>query len=861
MKSLVVVESPTKAKTIKKFLPKGYEVVATYGHVRDLPRTASEIPESVKKKPWAALGVNVEKGFEPVYIVQSDKKKHITLIKSRLKEADELILATDEDREGESISWHLLEVLKPKSKRVKRMVFHEITESSIRHAIDHCRELDVNLVRAQETRRILDRLVGYTISPLLWRKIRTGLSAGRVQSVSLKIIVDREWRRIRFVKSDYWDLKAELSAKGEAFPAKLVEYKGKRVCEGKDFDETTGELKEPGKVALIGGDEILEVRESALASDWKIQSVETKEVKRNPAPPFITSSLQQEANRKLRLSSRDTMKIAQSLYEKGFITYMRTDSTSLSRQAVQAARTAIATLYGEEFLPPRARSYGKSKNAQEAHEAIRPAGETFLKPDESGLAGRESALYEMIWKRTMASQMKNAELLTLTVKTEAGDCLFRSSGKRIRFPGFLRAYVEGSDDPEAMLDDQEIPLPLLKAGDRPRVEEVEAVNHETTPPARFTEASLVKCLEENGVGRPSTYATIITTILDRGYVLKTGEALVPTFTAFLVNNLMRENFPRLVDLGFTAGMEDSLDLISSGKTDHLEYLTRFYKGDEGLEQTVKEKSEAIAPRDYRELNLPGLSCKVRIGKYGPYLEENSGDEVRHSSIPHEILPADLDQERAEAILRHASGMNNELGLHPETGEPVYLLTGNYGPYVQLGKSEPKDKKGKKPKRVGIPPTMREMEITNEIAVKLLGMPRTLGIHPELGGEVQAHVGRYGPFIVHVLDATKDFRSLKAEDNVLEINLGRALEILKQPKRVRTAGSEPYRRLGGHPETGEPVELFKGPYGPYLKYKKFNVAIPKNSDIDQIKVEDCLGWIEERLKKPKAVRKKRQTKKK
>ncbi len=840
--TLVIVESPTKARTIKAFLPAGYRVEASMGHVRDLPGDAKEIPAKFKPLEWSRLGVNVAEDFEPLYIVPADKRGVVRDLKAALDDADELILATDEDREGESISWHLQELLKPRVP-VRRMVFHEITREAIQEALDHTREIDDRLVRAQETRRILDRLVGYTLSPLLWKKIAWGLSAGRVQSVAMRLLVVRERERRAFRAGTYWDLVAELSHQKQTFKAELVAVDGRKVATGRDFDESTGKLAEGKDVVLLGGAEAEALRTRLLETSWQVTATEEKPSIRRPWPPFTTSTLQQEANRKLRLSARDAMRTAQSLYERGFITYMRTDSVHLSDQAVSAARNAVTGLYGKEYLPAEPRRYtNKSANAQEAHEAIRPAGSFFKLPNETGLEGRELALYDLIWKRTVASQMADARQTGIAVTIDAANATFRATGKRIDFAGFLRAYVEGSDDPEAALEDQEIILPPLKEGDQPRCESLEAVSHETQPPARFTEATLVKALEADGVGRPSTYASIIGTILERGYAQRAGQALVPTFTAFAVTALLEEHFPHLVDEGFTASMEETLDEISEGHAEWLPYLREFYLGTDGLQQQVQLHEKQIDPAHARTVELGDLDAKVKIGKFGPYVEvERDGESIK-ASIPKDAAPADLNSEQVETILRQKIEGPDELGRHPETNEPIFLLTGQYGPYLQLGEIV---EGGPKPKRASLPRGVKPENVTMEMAVGLLSLPRNLGPHPADQRPVFAGLGRFGPYIVHDKGKDgKDYRSLKGEDNVLTVQLARALELLAQPKqgRGRRAAPTPIRVIGSHPDDKEPVGLYDGQYGPYVKHGDVSASVPKGSDPADLTLPEAIELL-------------------
>lgn len=815
------------------------------GHVRDLPRDASEIPASVKAEKWSSLGVNVNANFEPLYVVPKDKKKIVKELKEALANADELLLATDEDREGESISWHLIQLLQPKVP-VKRMVFHEITDEAIKASLKKCREVDQRLVRAQETRRILDRLVGYTLSPLLWEKIAPKLSAGRVQSVAVRVLVQRERERRAFRQGSYWDLKASLEQDKTAFTARLVTLQGQRLATGSDFDESTGQVIAGRQVTLLNEAEANALQQRLHQKQWQVSSIEERPVTRKPAPPFTTSTLQQEANRKLRLSARETMRIAQSLYEQGYITYMRTDSVHLSEQAIAAARASVETLYGKPYLSPQPRQYTtKSKGAQEAHEAIRPAGSPFRTPKETGLKALELALYEMIWKRTVATQMAEARQTHITVQLTVEDAGFRASGKRIDFPGFFRAYVEGSDDPEAALDDQEVLLPNLKQGDRPTCKALEAIGHETQPPARYTDASLVKTLESEGIGRPSTYASVIGTIIDRGYVQRQGNAsLVPTFTAFAVTALLEKYFPDLVDIGFTARMEQTLDDISTGEVEWLPYLTSFYLGEAGLEHQVKDRKTAIDALEARTIDLSDLSAKVRIGRFGPYVEAEREGAAVTASLPKDMTPADLNPEQVELILKQKIEGPEKVGFHPETGEPIYLLSGTYGPYVQLGDTPQPGQKN--PKRTSLPKGVLTKDVTLEMALQLLSLPRTLGTHPETERPVKVGLGRFGPYVVH--DQGKDgqdFRSLKADDSLFTIALERALELLATPKTGRgrrAAAKNALRELGQHPEDGEPINIYDGPYGPYIKYGKINASLPEDTTVENISLEDALKLV-------------------
>ncbi len=917
--TLVIVESPTKARTIKGFLPKDFEVVASMGHVRDLPNSAAEIPAAHKGEKWATLGVNTTSDFDPLYVIPKDKKKVVKDLKQSLKGANELLLATDEDREGESISWHLLNVLNPKIP-VKRMVFHEITKEAISKALSKTREIDLELVHAQETRRILDRLVGYTLSPLLWKKVSWGLSAGRVQSVAVRLLVQRERQRRSFRSGSFWDLKAKLEQGGTSFEAKLVTLRGQRVANGGDFDEATGKLKTGRNVCLINESEAKELAEISRKNEWVVSSVEEKATTRKPVPPFTTSTLQQEANRKLRLSARETMRCAQGLYERGYITYMRTDSVYLSDQAIKASRECVQSRYGQEYLVQKSRQFtNKTRNAQEAHEAIRPAGEVFRTPKETGLSGRDLSLYDLIWKRTIASQMADARLTMLSVQVEIDKASFRASGKRIDFPGFFRAYVEGSDDPEAALDGQEVLLPNILVGDKPAPKKVEAVGHQTQPPARYSEASLVKTLENEGIGRPSTYASIIGTIVDRGYSILQNNSLTPSFTAFAVTALLEEHFPELVDTSFTAKMESTLDEISTGKVSWLPYLKDFYKGDKGLENQVLLREGDIDGGEFRAVSLEGLSSLVRIGKYGTYLESRTvGDDGKPitATLPQEITPADLDEDKAEMLLKQKADGPESIGEDPETGQKIYILIGKYGPYVQRGlvveikdlgipKSKKEniqlfssphglyvkqgklnillpdniteekvdldiaiktleDKSSKKvpnPKRSSLPKGVKPEDLTLEEAIGLLKLPRLLGEHSQ-GGKIQAGLGRFGPYIVWDKGkGEKDFRSLKVEDDVLKVGLERALELLAMPKRGR-GGRTALKDLGIPKGSKEKIQIYDGPYGLYVKQGKVNASLPEGKDANDINLEEAIELLSKKVSsKKKATKKSTVSKKK
>ena len=849
MKRLVVVESPTKARTIRQFLPSGYQVEASMGHVRDLPSNAAEIPAAVKKEPWARLGVNVAEGFTPLYVVPADKKKTVAALKAALKDADELYLATDEDREGESIGWHLLEVLKPKVP-VRRMVFHEITREAILRALDETRELDGRLVDAQETRRVLDRLVGYSVSPLLWKKIAPRLSAGRVQSVAVRLLAEREWERLDFMTAAYHDLRATLDKDGVAFEARMSHLGARRLATGKDFDETTGALKPGADVLALGADEAEALAGRLKAAPWRVAEVEQKRARRSPSAPFITSTLQQEANRKLGMSARRTMQTAQKLYEQGHITYMRTDSPVLSTEALDAARRAVESRYGPDFLSPSPRQFtAKVRNAQEAHEAIRPAGTQMRTRAEIGLSGDEGALYDLIWKRTVASQMADARLLQtraliLAAEGTPDESTFRASGQVVEFAGFFRAYVEGTDDPAAALDDRDRPLPALAVGDRPACRQVDAERHETKPPARYTDASLVQTLEKEGIGRPSTYASIIDTIDRRGYATRVGNQLVPTFTALATHQLMSRTFTRLVDLGFTARMEADLDEIAAGDAASVPYLERFFQGPDGLEARVERGTETIDAREVSTMRHPKWGrYEVRVGRYGPYAADVEAGLT--GSLPPDGAPADFD----EAMLAGYVGTGEEgegvLGIHPEAQLPVIVKQGPYGPYVQLG-DEDEAPGGGKPKRASLPKGMDPATVTLETAVDLLRLPRVVGTHPETGKTIVANNGRFGPYVQH----ERTFASLKPGDDVLTVGLERALELIAQ-KALKNA---PLRQLGVHPETGDPVDVFEGRYGAYVKHRKTNATIPKELDVDAVTLDQALEWLRAKEGTPAKSRK-------
>ena len=858
---LVIVESPAKARTIAGYLGGDYVVESSIGHIRDLPRSAADVPASMKGEPWAQLGVDVENDFKPLYVVPVEKRKQVTKLRKLLKDAEELYLATDEDREGESIAWHLLEVLNPKQP-VHRMVFHEITAAAIRDAVASPRDLDRRLVDAQEARRILDRLVGYEVSPVLWRKVRQGLSAGRVQSPATRIIVERERQRIAFVTASYWGLVGTFLAGEErsAFEANLVAIDGVRVAAGRDFD-AAGSLTASDRVVLDEG------AASALAAevetaDFTVISVEAKPYTRKPYPPFRTSTLQQEAGRKLRFGARQAMSAAQRLYEGGFITYMRTDSITLSGAAMGAARRLVAERYGAEFLPAKPRTYtAKVKNAQEAHEGIRPAGDRFADPSavsaSFGAKSAEAKVYDLIWKRTVASQMKDARGESLQVRlggdgtTTGRRAEFAASGKTILFPGFLRAYVEGADDPDAALDDQERRLPAMAEDDEVAVEAIVAKAGETKPPARFTEASLVKRLEELGIGRPSTYASIISTIQDRGYVFKKGTALVPTLTAFAAVSLLEQHFSDLVDYAFTARMEDDLDAIASGNEEPIPWLSSFYfgNGHSGLKSLVSANLEDIDARVINAVPIGvdsgGNLIEARAGRYGPFVQR--GDD--RASIPPDLPLDELTVELAVEFLE-APDSDRQLGVDPDSDSAVLVRNGRFGPYVQLGEQEEGSKT--KPKRASLLKSMSVESVTLADALQLLSLPRVVGTHPDDGAEVTAQNGRYGPYIKWG-DKT---RSLEAEEQIFSIGLEEAVRRLREPKRRGRASTPPLKELGDDPVSGRPVVVKDGKYGPYVTDGEYNASLKTTDTVEAITIERAAQLLQGRRDRGPARKAKR-----
>ncbi|MDQ7910527.1 type I DNA topoisomerase [Phytohabitans sp. ZYX-F-186] len=859
---LVIVESPAKAKTISGYLGPGYVVEASLGHVRDLPRNAADVPASHKKEPWARLGVDVDNGFAALYVVSPDRKDQIRKLRALVKDVDEVFLATDEDREGEAIAWHLVETLKPKVP-VRRMVFHEITRSAIQAAIASPRDIDRDLVDAQEARRILDRLYGYEVSPVLWKKVMPRLSAGRVQSVATRIVVERERQRMAFRTAEYWDVAATLAVQGQVegartFGATLIALDGDRIATGKDFEPTTGQVKPGSGVVHLDADGARGLAARLDGRPFTVTRVEEKPYRRKPYAPFITSTLQQEAARKLRLSSQQTMRVAQRLYENGYITYMRTDSVNLSETALAAARRQIAELYGERNVPPEPRRYtGKVKNAQEAHEAIRPAGDNFRTPGEVAkeLSTEEFKLYELIWRRTIASQMTDAVGSSVSVRiravsTTGEEADFGATGKTITDPGFLRAYVESSDDENAEADDQERRLPTLVKDQPLTAEELAAVGHTTQPPSRYTEASLVKQLEELGIGRPSTYASIMATIQDRGYVFKRGQALIPSFLAFAVVGLLERHYPRLVDYNFTAAMENELDEIASGDAQAIDFLTSFYFGSPvgddgsiarsgGLKKMVTENLGDIDARSVNSIPLfrdgDGRDVVVRVGRYGPYLQrtlpdaEPAPDGEDRVSIPEGLAPDELTPEKVEELFLGGGG-ERKLGEHPETGEPVVLKSGRYGPYVSTGDRNASLLRSQSPETV-----------TLEEALKLLTLPRLVGRDPE-GNEVLAAAGRYGPYVKR----GDDYRSLDTEDKIFTVTLDEALALLAAPKtRQRRAAAEPLRELGVDPLTEMQLTIKNGRFGPYVTDGETNASLRRDQTPESLTIEQASEMLADR----------------
>ncbi|MGE3812282.1 MAG: type I DNA topoisomerase [Candidatus Nanopelagicales bacterium] len=854
---LVIVESPAKAKTIQGYLGPGYEVEASVGHIRDLPTRASEIPEKLKKEPWSRLGVDVDNGYQALYVVDADKRTKVAELKKKLADADELLLATDEDREGEAIAWHLLEVLKPKVP-VRRMVFHEITRDAIQRAAQETRELDTALVDAQETRRIIDRLYGYEVSPVLWKKVMTGLSAGRVQSVATRLVVDRERERIAFRSASYWDIEGLFDP--GSFSAKLVAVDGARVASGKDFDDRA--VLTRADAAHLSEEAATSLAAALQGASFSVRSVEDKPYKRSPAAPFMTSTLQQEASRKLRWGAQRTMRVAQGLYERGYITYMRTDSTTLSESALNAARAQAAELYGSDHVAEVPRRYDrKVKNAQEAHEAVRPAGDVFRTPAEVAgeLRGDDFLLYDLIWKRTVASQMADARGQTATIRlgataSDGRDAEFSASGTVITFRGFLAAYEESVDESRDTDDaDAERRLPPLSVGDAVTAVRLDPEGHTTNPPPRYTEASLVKALEERGIGRPSTYAAIMGTIVDRGYVTKRGSALVPSFLAFAVVRLMEEHFTRLVEYDFTARLEERLDSVATGESDRIAVLDRFYKGYDGYAglQALASDLGEIDAREISSFPIADSDIVLRVGRYGPYVEKGE----QRANVPTDIAPDELTAEKAQELLDLPSG-DRELGIDPSTGRTIVAKTGRYGPYVTevLEEGAPKSAK---PRTGSLFADMALDTVTLDDALKLLSLPRVVGVDPADGKEITAQNGRYGPYITK----EKDSRSLPDEASIFTIDLPGALALLAQPKTRRgQAAAKPAVIVGIDPSTNKEIQLKEGRFGPYVTDGETNASLRRADDPSTISVERAADLLAERRAKDPAPKKKAAAKK-
>jgi DNA topoisomerase I len=879
---LVIVESPAKARKIASYLGRNFVVESSRGHIRDLPRKAAEVPAKYKGESWSNLGVNVDNNFEPIYIVTPDKKSTVTELKEALKTVDELYLATDGDREGEAIAWHLLEALKPKVP-VSRMVFHEITESAIRAAAENTRPLDQDLVDAQETRRILDRLYGYEVSPVLWKKITRGLSAGRVQSVATRIVVDRERERMKFVAASYWDISAKLDAGADADPrnfgARLLSVDGTRLATGRDFGQD-GQLKSTSTVLRLDETEARRLADALTGASLAVSNVEEKPYTRKPYAPFMTSTLQQEAGRKLRFSADRAMRIAQRLYENGYITYMRTDSTTLSETAIAAARSQARELYGDAYVPPQPRQYNrKVKNAQEAHEAIRPAGEVFRTPGQVAgeLESDEFRLYELIWQRTVASQMADARGTTMSVRitgtaASGEECTFASSGRTITFAGFLRAYVEAVDSEEGgEADDAERRLPQLTKGQGVTANELTPDGHTTSPRPRYTEASLVKTLEELGIGRPSTYASIINTIQDRGYVWKKGSALVPSWIAFSVVGLLERHFGRLVDYDFTAAMEDELDRIASGEQQRTQWLTGFYFGGEvgaegsvgrsgGLKKLVGSGVDTIDAREINSIPLfadeAGRTVVVRVGRYGPYLERildgegESGDPQR-ANLPEDLPPDELTVEIAEKLFA-TPVEGRSLGTDPVTGHEIVAKEGRFGPYVTEVLPEPDEAASSKAKKVkprtgSLFKSMQIESVALEDALRLLSLPRVVGNDPTSGEEITAQNGRYGPY----LKKGTDSRSLGDEEDIFTVTLDEALKLYAEPKRrgrQAAASAPPLKELGNDPVSGKPMVVKDGRFGPYVTDGEYNASLRKADSVETLSDERAAELLAEKRAK-------------
>ena len=877
MTKLIIVESPTKARTIQRFLPKGYTVLDSRGHIRGMPRSASEIPAKYKQEAWSNLGINVDRDFEPIYIVFPESRDTVRELKQALRSADELLIATDEDREGESIGWHLCDELQPKIP-VRRVVFHEITRTAVEEALANPRGLDANLVDAQKARQILDRLIGYSVSPLLWKKIASKLSAGRVQSVAVRILVDRERERAKFIPGSFWTLEATLArasetGAGEEFRSQLRKLNGRRLATSSDFDDNTGQVRESLDRLVLGEVEAGEAARQLEAMHWRVQRLVERESRRYPNPPFTTSALQIEANRRFGMSAEQTMRTAQSLYENGHITYMRTDSVSLAPEAVRAARKRVVVQFGADQLTDKPRVFrARQQNAQEAHEAIRPAGERMLPVEEKGLSGRERDLYDLIWRRTVATQMIDARIRNVTVDVAVttapslpspalpADSLtvqsaeFRATGLTVLVPGFLLA------NPDMVVSKS---LPDLAEGDALAVRRLEGQGHETRPPARYTDASLIKTLTDNGIGRPSTYATIIETVQSRGYCSKRGQQMVPTFTAFAVVRLLEESLNDLVDFKFTARMETNLDAIAAGDAVWLAYMQDYYLGDQGLEVQIAEYEANIDPGIYRTVELPRCRYPVVIGQYGPFIEkpaEGNGASTDSSavrpqqrvivSVPEDLAPADLTTELADEMFRRKEAGPAVLGRDATDSADIQLLHGRFGPYLQLGLPDGADGR---PKRVSLPEGLSPEQVTLAQARELLALPTVLGSHSEDGMEVTKHMGRYGPYV----SWNGKSASLKGNDTIFNISLDRAEELLAAARPGRTTQARVLADLGPVPDSDddEPVQILDGRYGPYIKYQKVNASLPKDTPVESVDMKRALELIEKRRNAPKRRRSK------
>ena len=831
-KKLIIVESPTKARTIRKFVGKEYEVESCMGHLRDLPESTKEIPEKYKSFKWAKLGVNVDKDFEPIYCVSKSKQKVLSLLKNKSKDSSEIILATDEDREGESISWHLKEILKSKGKKFKRMVFHEITKGAILDSLKHFREIDQNLVNAQEARRILDRLVGYKISPVLWKKVARGLSAGRVQSVAVRLLSERELKRRDFKTSSFWSLGAELKKGNQSFLAQLVSYQNKDIVTHSDFDRNTGELKKTKKLLLD------EKKSKKLISElkslpFKVTDLKTQIVSKKPSPPFTTSTLQQESNRKLSLSAKETMSLAQQLYERGFITYMRTDSVFLSQQSLKASKEAVIKHFGKEFVSKEARIYkNKSKGAQEAHEAIRPAGDSFVHPNDSQLSGHLFKLYQMIWQRTLASQAQDCKQKRVTVQIEAGkEMLFTASGMQIQFEGYYKIY--------GYSDSTETFLPELKKGDALKCQKTENKRHETKAPTRFTEASLIQTLEKEGIGRPSTYAPIIATVQRRGYVFKDKNTLIPTITGIIVTQFLKEHFPDYVDTKLTSDMEQVLDEIAEGKKEHIQYLNQIYFGPKGLQKQVEKQEKRKDDQNTKSFKLNSIKGYTFFaGPWGAYVTRDT-QKKESVSLPLNICAGDLTLEEVEELFNKKEKGNDELGKDPQTKQPIYVLNGRYGAYLQRGDLK-EDKADVK--KVSIPKSIDSDEIDLQTALKLLELPKLLGEHPKSKKEIKKGIGRFGPYVV----CDGDFRSVRDIQVFFDLTLKDAVKILNEEKK-KGKQKKVLKKIGLHPEMKDEILLLDGKYGPYIQHGKQRVSLPatvKTSSLDVKKALELLKFKKE-----------------